>query len=43
METVDVDELREQLAQSAMNLEDQKNHFKKTYAKQQKDIEFGYE
>ncbi len=43
METVDIDELKQQLAQSSFELSEQKSQFKKQMAKQQKEIELGYE
>jgi seryl-tRNA synthetase len=43
IETVDIDELRQQLAASSFELDEQKTQFKKQMAKQHKEIELGYE
>ena len=43
MKTVDVEELRQELAQASIELEEQKAVFKKSYAKNHKDLEEYYE
>ena len=43
MGTVDVEELRQQLAAASIELEEQKAAFKKNYSKNHKDLETFYE
>lgn len=43
IQTVDVEELRQQLAQASIELEEQKALFKKNYAKNHKELEDCYE
>ena len=43
IQTVDVEELRSQLAQRSIELEEQKALFKKNYARNHKDLEECYE
>ena len=43
MGTVDVEELRQQLAAASIELEEQKANFKKSYSKNHKDLESFYE
>ncbi len=43
METVDLDELKQQLAATTFELEEQQAHLKKQLAKQQREIEQSYE
>ena len=43
MGTVDVEELRKQLAAASIELEEQKAAFKKSYSKNHKDLETYYE
>ena len=43
IQTVDVEELRQQLAQASIDLEEHKANFKKSYSKNHKDLEQYYE
>ena len=43
IQTVDVEELRQQLASASIELEEQKALFKKNYAKNHGDLELEYE